>query len=758
MAEGTLTEHRTIGRPAKRIDGERKVTGVEQFTADLRPPGLLFARPVTSPYAHARVRSIDREAALALPGVVAVLTFDDLPVRRPFASLPGKSPLAMGEIAFAGQFVAIVLAESESAAQDGVELVSVNYEELDAVPSFALGVGADAPLARVDAAESNSDEAAAHNADAATQAAEAEKPSSANVSSTLRFERGDVGSGFAASATTVEVTISSEAVHQGYIEPQVAMASIDPLGQLTIYTSTQGAFLGRARAAEWLERPVSEINVKTMPVGGGFGGKFILLEPLTAALAVAVGRPVLLEYARGDELAASNPAPACEIRVKLGATADGVLTALEGDLTFDTGAQSGSPLQIAAILLGGYYKFDNLLITGREVLTNRAPGGAYRAPGAQQATFAIESAIDDLADALGIDPLEFRLRNCAEEGDLRPNGGEWPRIGLRETLEALRDHEAWRNREPGTGIAVGGWPGGIEPATAICRLDHDGKFTVVVGSADISGVNTGFAAIATEVMGLDPDDVNVTVADTASAPYAGASGGSKVTYTVGAAVMKAAEDARQQVLSIAGMHLEANIDDLEIADGKVQVRGVPGAEVSLREIANMSMSFAGKYEPVLGRGSTAITESAPGFAAHLATVEVDDDTGEVWISRYVAAQDVGFAINPALVEGQMMGGVAQGIGWALHEAIEFDSAGQLVTGSLMDYTLPRTTHIPPIETLLVQVPSAHGPFGAKGVGEPPAIPGPATIRNAIKHATGAKLNMLPMRPERVLEALGERDR
>ena len=758
MVETTEAPRRLIGHSTKRIDGERKILGAELFTADLRPAGLLFARPVTSPYAHARVRSINKEGALGLPGVVAVITAADLPVRKPLSSLPGKSPLALGEIAFAGQFVAVVLAETDQAARDGVELVEVDFEELPAVPDFETGVVSDSPTARLDlGGELASDEAAAHNSDAATQTAEAEKPSSANVSSTIRFERGDIEAGFRSAAATAEVTIRSESVHQGYIEPQVCMAAIDPLGQITIYTSTQGAFLGRARTAEWLKRPVAEINVKTMPVGGGFGGKFILLEPLTASLAVAVGRPVLLEYGRTDDLAASNPAPACEIRVKIGATADGKLTAIEGDLTYDSGAQAGSPLQIAAILLGGYYKFDNLVITGREVLTNRAPAGAYRAPGAQQATFAIESAVDDLAEKLNMDPLEFRLMNCVEAGDLRPNGGEWPRIGLRETLEALKAHPAWQSRTSGTGIAIGGWPGGIEPATAICRLDHDGKLTVIVGSADISGVNTGFQAIAAEELGLDAGDLNVAGADTANAPYAGASGGSKVTYTVGAAVQKAAADARMQILSIAAQHLEANMDDLELVDGKVQVRGVPGAEVTLKEIANMSMSFSGKYEPVYGRGATAITESAPGFAAHLADVSVDEETGDLTINRYVAVQDVGFAINPALVQGQMMGGVAQGLGWALHEAIEFDESGQLVTGTLMDYTIPRSIHIPNIETVLVQVASEHGPFGAKGVGEPPAIPGPATIRNAIKHATGgARLSTLPMRPERVLEAIRDR--
>ena len=278
---------------------------------------------------------------------------------------------------------------------------------------------------------------------------------------------------------------------------------------------------------------------------------------------------------------------------------------------------------------------------------------------------------------------------------------------------------------------------------------------MVVGSADISGVNTGFQRIAAEVIGLEADQIVVSGADTASAPYAGASGGSKVTYTVGAAVLKAAEDARQQLINIAGRHLEANPEDLEIVDGRVQVRGVPGSGVSLQEIAGMSMSFAGKYEPVYGRGSTATTESAPGFAVHVVDATVDSETGDVRLNRYLAAQDVGFAINPALVEGQMTGGVAQGIGWGLYEAIEFDSEGQLISGSLLDYVLPRADDVPEIETVMVEIATEHGPFGAKGVGEPPAIPGPAAIRNAIKRASGARLSSLPMRPERVLAALQE---
>ena len=753
MAVQADSHHRVVGHVARRIDGDRKITGLERYTGDLRLPGMLFARPVTSPLPHARIRSVDASEALAVPGVVQVLTGPDLPLRAPVTSLPGKSPLAFDEVTFVGQFVAIVLAETEQAASDGASLVVLDLEELPAVPDFDAGLEEGAPQAKLAVASGDDSEAAMHNADAATASGHSETPRSANVSNTVSFERGDVDAAFASAAHVAELTFRSEAVHQGYIEPQVALAAIDPLGKLTVYTSTQASFLARTRVADWLGLPAHRVVVEPMPVGGGFGGKFILLEPLVAALAMAAKRPVLLQYTREEDLSAANPAPACSISVKVAADEAGRLTALQGDLTYDTGAQTGSPLQIAAILLGGYYGVDNLRITGREVLTNRAPSGAYRAPGAQQASFAIEGAIDELALKAGIDPMTFRLNNCAVEGDLRPNGLPWPRIGLKETLQRLSEHPAWVDREPGTGIAIGGWPGGIEPATSICRLDSDGTFTVVVGSVDLSGSTSGFTKIAAEILSLDESQVNITSAGTDAAPYAGATGGSKTMYTVGAAVQRAAEQARRQVLEIAGQHLEANVDDLELEGGVVRVRGVPSSSITLQEIASMSMVFAGKYEPVFGTGASAITDISPGFAVHLAKVDVDRDSGEVTVQRYVAAQDVGFAIDPAEVEGQIHGGVAQGIGWALSEGLVYDADAQLLSGTLADYALPKAMHIPPIETLLVEIPSEHGPFGAKGIGEPPAIPGPGAVANAVRDLTGVRVTSIPMTPERVLNAL-----
>jgi CO/xanthine dehydrogenase Mo-binding subunit len=756
-----MVAHVAVGQRVKRLDAPQKLTGQERFTADLKLPGLLHARLVGSAYAHARIRGVDKQPALEIPGVVAVLTAADLPFAKDDAGNPSETPLATDEALYAGHPVAVVLAESAEAAEDGANAVVVDAEPMEVLSTIERAMDPAAPRVRAAGGGANEDEAAMHNADAAQRVETEQEALPPNVSNTVRFERGDVTQGFAQAAKVVELTFTSEMVHQGYLEPQVAMASIQPLGEITVYTSTQAAFYCRTRVAGSLGLPVHRVKVVPMPVGGGFGGKFVLIEPLVAALAVASKRPVLLAYNRMDDFLTANPAPGCEINVKLGAAADGTLTALESRLVFGAGAAGGSPLQIAAILLGGYYRFPNMLIRGYEALTHKPKSGAYRAPGAQQATLAIESAIDELALELGMDPLELRLKNCVVEGDLRPNGNAWPKIGLKESLEALRDHPRWQNREQaraqgrGVGIAAGGWPGGIEPATAVCRLDADGKMTVVLGAADLNGVNTTFAQIAAEAFGMQAEDIRVVTADTDAAPYAGGSGGSKVTYTVGAAVQRAAADARQQLLNIAAQHLEAATEDLEISEGMIRVKGVPTSGVSLKRIAEMSMTFAGKYEPVFGKGASAIAESSPGFAVHLAEVSVDDLTGEARVEAYVAVQDVGFAINPALVEGQIHGAVAQGIGWALYEGMAYDEDGQLLSATFLDYALPRSDMVPPIETVLVEIASEHGPYGAKGVGEPPAIPGPATVANAIRDLTGVRVTDIPFRPEVVARGLIE---
>ncbi len=755
-----MPEHAVVGKSIPRVDGAEKVTGQARFTGDLRIPGLLHARLVLSPYAYARIVKVDAEAARAAPGVVGVYGAEDLPLVEADSGSRKRDFLARGRALYHGHPVAAVVAESAAAAEDAAALVDVEYEPQDAAVDFVDAMRPDAPVARGEKPVEASAEAQMH----ATTSGGEEEPAEEqppNVATTLHFHRGDVEAGFREADVVVEKTYRTAMVHQGYIEPQVTVATVDPLGTITVYTSTQALFYTRAEICAALGLPNNKVKVVGMTIGGGFGGKFMLVEALCAALAVKTGRAVRLEYTRMDDFLAANPAPPSEWTVKLGAKRDGTITALQGRVVFDTGAYSGSPVQIGSILLGSSYRFPNLDIRGYEVLTNKTPAGAYRAPGAVQAAFAMESTIDVLANELGMDPFELRRKNAVKEGDLRPNNQPWPRIGLHECLDRAAEHwqrlRAQRQSEGsvkiGVGIAVGGWPGGIEPATAICRLNSDGTFSVVLGSIDLSGTDTAFKQIAAESLGLPADAVEIAHGDTDNAPYAGGSGGSKITYTVGLAIQRAAEDARAQLLAIASQQLEAGLDDLEIVDGMVRVKGVPERQVPIKAIAAASMSFGGKYEPVYGRGSSAQTSQSPGFAVHIARVAVDADTGKAKVLDYVAVQDVGFAINPAEVEGQIVGGVLQGIGQALYERIAYDETGQIMTATFNDYAIPSAGHAPTITPVLVQVPSAHGPFGAKGVGEPPVIPVPGAVANAVADALGFRLTEIPFTTQAVAAAL-----
>jgi CO/xanthine dehydrogenase Mo-binding subunit len=501
------------------------------------------------------------------------------------------------------------------------------------------------------------------------------------------------------------------------------------------------------------------VKVVPLEVGGAFGAKYALLDPLVAGLAWKINRPVRLVYTRSEDFLAGTPAPGTVIRVKTGARRDGTLTALDATVVVDTGSYPGGTAGIVTLLLGGTYRWPNLRIDAYEVLTNKPGSGAYRAPGAPQACFAIEGQMEEMARALDLDPLDFRLRNAVTRGDPMPDGPEWPRIGSHEVLRALQEHPLWRNRaqkQPGEGVALafGGWPGGTQPASAACRLNADGSISIVVGSVDISGTNSGFALMAAEAFGAPLESIDIVEAGTDSAPFAGASGGSKITYTVGTAVMQAAEEARRQVLEIAADHLEAAPEDLQIVGNQVQVRGVPDRGVSLETIATLSTGFGQKYQPVLGHGRVGQSQSAPGFVAHLVRVHVDSDTGVVRVLEYVSAQDVGRAINPAGVEGQVRGGVTQAIGWALYEQMVYDEAGHLRTGTFADYDLPSAPEVPAIENIMIEVPSENGPLGARGVGEPPVVPGAAAIANAIYDAVGVRPTELPMTPESILKLLG----
>ena len=751
-----------VGVSTPRRDSEPKVRGTTRFAADLPVVGLLHARLVMAHEAHAKIVSISVDGALALPGVVAVLTAADLPLA---ASGPGRlyEPLAREEVIYAGQPVALVVAESEAQAEDGAELVDVELEPLETVIDLEAAARPGSARARVTvaAAGDGSDLGDAHASVAAGGVGDDEQLSD-NVLDSARLTNGDVDAALAASHVVLSGRFQTPWMYQGYLEPQTGTAWLEPDGELVISSATQAPFATRDSLAKLFGLPVERIRVRAATLGGAFGGKMMIVEPLVASATLALRRPVRLSMTRSEDMSATNPAGAEILSLEIGADADGTLTGIRSRVLVDRGATDDFGVEsIAAMLTAGPYRWHAHELTALGVATNRMTFGAYRGPTAPPAAFALESLIDELAHKLELDPLELRLRNVSVEGDPAPSGQPFPVFGARECLERIRDHPLWSRRHElpegeGIGASVGWWPGGYEPAAAVCRLDADGRLTVITGAADMTGVETAFATIAAEAFGVDADRVRVVHADTASAPYAGTSGGSKVTYTVGRAVQRAASEARERLLEVAAEELEIAPEDLEIADGAVRPQGVPARAISIDELASKILTFGSPHPPVEGHGRVALSQ-APQSAAHLSHVRVDPDTGHVTVLGHVIAQDVGRALNPALVEGQMCGGTAQGLGWALLEELSHDGHGQLTTGTFVDYALPTAAFTPWIDTEIVEVPAPEGPFGAKGVGEAPVVGVPGAVANAVAAATaGARLRRLPMTPERVWRALAER--
>lgn len=755
-----------IGFPRPRPDSNEKVRGTTRFAADVPVHGLLHARIVPSLYAHARILGIDASEALALPGVVAVLTAADLPIVGA-DNMRMFEPLARDEALFAGQPVALVVAETEAAAADGVALVSVEVERLSVVDDLVAAMQPDSPLARLvpmrtDADAEGGTAKAAHAAVGGAGVELDHEHLSANVFNRQRYVEGDPRATLAADdVRTVSGTFRTNWVYQAYIEPHAATAWTEPDGTLTLVTATQGIFYVRKQLARIFGRPISKIRVQAAPLGGSFGSKILVVDPLVAGAALVLGRPVRLVLNRREDIAATNPAPASLVELTIGARADGTLAGLDARLSFDAGAYTEWSIEgIAAILIAGPYRWPAFDVRAYGVQTNRFGTGSYRGPGGPQAAFAIESLIDELAAKLGLDPIEFRLANLAEEADRMVDGEAWPRLGHRAVLEAVAGHPLWRGRDrlpPGEGVAValGVWPGGKEPAAALCRLNADGTLSVVTGVVDMSGTTSAFALIAAETFGVAVGSVDVVSLDTNGAPQSPLSGGSVVTYSAGRAVHEAAVDARRQLLTYAALEMEIDPSDLEIVDGVVRPAGSPDRGRTVAELAEVLHDFGSGYPPIEGHASTVQKSLAPSTSAHLAHVRVDRQTGDVRLLGYAVAQDVGRALNPALVEGQMRGGAAQGIGWALYEELLHDGEGQLVSGSFLDYAVPRAGHIPDIDTLIVEVPAPDGPFGAKGIGEAPVIPAGAAIGSAIVAAGGPRLRTLPMTAARVWAALHE---
>jgi len=745
-------QYRVVGTRPLRHDGVDKVTGRALYGADVRPAGLIHGAVLRSPHAHARIASIDTSEAEALPEVMAVVTAADLPqVGDEMVDLgEGETPLkylcgnvlASGKALYKGHAIAAVAASSAHAAHEALAKIRVEYEPLPAVVTAPSAMAENAPVL---------------HEDLRTQELGEETDRVGNVAEHFRHDKGDIDAGFAKADVIIERTFDTATVHQGYIEPQNATAHWNKDGRLEIWTSTQGSFVVRDTTATILGIPVSRVKVTPMEIGGGFGGKIpVYLEPVAALLSKKTGRPVQMVMSRAEVFEGTGPTPGSHIRIKMGATNDGRIVAAEAWMAYEAGAYPGSFVVPGAMCVFACYDVDNVRIDGFDVVTNKPSTAAYRAPGATNAAFACESVVDEIAEKLGLDPLDFRLQNAAQEGTRRADGVKYPRIGLVEVLEAMRAHPHYaaplEGPNRGRGVACGFWFNvGMESSCTI-SVNSDGTVSLVEGSTDIGGTRTSVAMQAAEVLGIPVEDVHPSVVDTDSIGFTSVTGGSRVTFATGLAAYRAAEDIVEQMKARAALLWGCEASDVEFEAGVFRRRSDNGSgrQASFAELAGQLGKTGG---PVVGRATVKPKGVGGSFSGAIADVEIDPETGKTTILRFTAFQDAGKAIHPSYVEGQMQGGSVQGIGWGLNEEYFMTPDGAMANTSLLDYRMPTSLDLPMIDTSIIEVPNPGHPLGVRGVGEASIVPPPAALANANHRAIGVRMTRLPMNPVAVMEAV-----
>ena len=745
-------EYKVVGTRPIRHDGVDKVTGRALYGADFQAAGLLHGRVLRSPHAHARIKSIDTTRAEAYPGVKAVVTARDFPqVGDTIADL-GEGTVRLqdlqdnvlaGEKAlYKGHQVAAVAAINAHIAEEAIELIDVEYEVLPPVVDVREAMKSDAPLLHEDL---RTDE----------MGKQSDNPS--NVASHFQHKKGNLEKGFAEADVVIEHEFTTQTVHQGYIEPHNATALHNPDGQLTIWCSTQGAFTVRQQVSAILQIPLSKIKVVPMEIGGGFGGKIqVYIKPIAAMLSMKAGRPVKVLMNRADVFEGTGPTPGSYVRVKIGANNEGRITAAEGCLAYEAGAYPGSPVGAGAMCIYSCYNIDNALVDGYDVVVNKPKTSAYRAPGATNAAFAVETIIDEICEKIQIDPLEFRILNSAKEGDTRVDGPPLPHVGFVETVQAAKEHPHYsaplEGKHTGRGVASGFWPNfGLKSSVSI-NVNTDGTISLVEGSTDIGGTRAAIAMQAAEVLGIPAESVTPTVVDTDSVGYTDVTGGSRTAFATGYAAYNAAQDVKEQMIRRAAKLWEVDVEGVEFSDGLFRCVNGKNEQIDFKGLAGKLDETGG---PIVGRASADPTQPGPSIGTHVVDVEVDPDTGKVEILRYTTSQDAGRAIHPSYVEGQMQGGAVQGIGWALNEEYIYNDDGEMTNASFLDYRIPTSLDLPMIDAVIVEVPNPGHPYGVRGVGETPIVAPPAAIANAIYRAVGVRMKDLPMSPGRILKALGK---
>ena len=740
-----MAEFSAIGKNSIRVDGMDKVTGRATYAGDVYLPGMLMCKIMTSTRSHAKIVSIDTTAAQALPGVRCVITGRDYPdVRFGSGALKDRRIMAREEVFYIGEPVAAVAADDEMTALEAIGLIEIKYEDIKHVID---------PLQAI----------SGKSVDVHTDLEDFEGFGFAlggNNCTLLDSDRGDVEQGFKDSDVIIEETYHTQPISQGFLEPMACVADVEANGRLDIYASTQGPYQVRSQLASVLDMSIGNIKVTAMEMGGGFGAKLRLaLEGFPAMLAIKTGKPVKLVNTREEAFTLNGPRLETNIYLKTGVTSDGKILAREASSVFDVGAYLGAGPNAGVGHGLGAYSIPNFKLRSYGVYTNKLYVGSYRASGVADMNFATESHTDVIAHKLGIDPMEFRIKNALSEGDTAVNGSTIPVNGLMETILAVKERMGLPKKMEegrGVGIAVGEWRSGSGPSTASISVNEDGTVSLLTGSVDISGSDTSLAQIAAESLGLRLEQVVVAKRNTDMAPFTGPSGGSRIVYSQGRAVQNASEDAKAKLLDLASDRFGVQADALECAGGSVYVQDNPLQSMDLGQLARMSLTSRGG--PIIGTASLSSLPYAPVFNAQAAEVIVDRETGQVRVTRFVQAQDIGKAINPMGVEGQLEGGAVQGIGRALSEEILIDKeTGQIRNPSLATYLMPLSVDMPDIENILVEVPSADGPFGARAVAESPGFGPPAAIANAIFDAVGVRIKTLPLSAERVLAAIQGRD-
>ena len=754
-------EYNVVGTRPVRPDGADKVTGKAHYSADINLPGLLYGKVLRSPHAHACIKSIDTSRAAVHPGVRAVVTAADIqqPSGRASELAEGamvnykflsNNVLADGKALYKGHAIAAIAAASAHAAEEALKLIAVDYEVLPPVMDAKAAMQPDAPLVH---------ERLAGMTTASIRAGgvldDDDPQNGTNIANHFEFKLGDLDQGFQDADVIVEKETATVAVHQGYIEPHCGTAQWHEDGSLTIWSSSQGQFMVRDYTARLVGIPVSKVKAIPMEIGGGFGAKLtVYMEPVAALLARKAGAPVKMSMSRTEVFEATGPTSGTYIKVKLGATRAGRITAAAATLIFEAGAFPGSPVPGGAQCMMSAYDIPNAYIEGYDVVVNRPKTSAYRAPGSPAAAFALETAIDEICEKIAMDPIDFRLLNSSKEGVRRATGPLMPKVGFVETLEAAKAHPHWsaplNGPYRGRGIASGFWGNNTGPSSAVALVQPDGTVSLTEGSPDIGGTRASVAQQLAEVLGIAVEDVNPQIADTDSIGFTSNTGGSGVTFKTGLAAYTAAQDIKQQMIERAAKIWDVATADVEYVDGVLQHKSDPELRLTFRQLAARQNPTGG---PIVGRAGVNPPGAGPALATHIVDVEVDPDTGKVTILRYTALQDAGKAIHPSYVEGQIQGGVAQGIGWALNEEYFVNDQGHMVNSSYLDYRMPTSLDLPMIDTVVVEVANPNHPYGVRGVGEVCIVPPMAAIANAVYNAIGVRMNTLPMNPGSVLAAL-----